>query len=434
MKEKTVYGYLVRRATALVLVFWLILMLCLTFAVAEDHRSEMAAFALALDHDMNAKSNHISHSLAYQLDSDASAFSEHPGYYEFNAIGMFDLTEKNSSTFYRYIDRVYSKEIMTAFPLDFFDWYRFHVRQKNGTDVWTTELLPYDYSSRPFVFEGAVVLYNSDFEPYLRSDNRLYRFAYRLAEDDHAAEGFDGFAYINGSREIYKPFIQDGEFLPGMHENEYWLDTEPNIKMCGYFVGNEFFPCSVYGSDGEKSNDFLPESDIPEGAELCTIYTSTLAEHHKERMPLTIDGEDYESLEDYLVINHNIDEKYNYVHGTERGGYGDYREYVEVTMHKRENGQSYLLALYCKPLAFAVKRLALVYVVGLLIALLIIKLYSRRIERVLIEPLKLLPYRAQGAIKTDCSCSLKELDDAVKAIEALRKEFEEKGESEAAKT
>ena len=364
------------RVTALVLSIWLVLILCLTWAVAKDFQQQIEAKA----HELTALSNHIRFGSHFD--------SEIPGYASL-------LRCMRLSDFYHYL----SADQLFPFVLP-------QIPDSYGSDDWfygKWELL--------YGFHPAVIFYDADQNVLMQSGNVL-TFTYCTEASWQAqtliAEGYSWIDIdaLSQGREQMMSYLWGGMWAD--MPSSFYLWGGGVLRFVGYFDGERFVPISVdYGSPSnfhaEVNTQLLAKidantglnwenivsDDAPENQELVTLYSWEIGGYSYDHQNLTTNGIRYNSLVDYL--NTAMEDERWYLYRRD-----SILDSVMIFVGKIEDDPevgTYALAIRCWPLAYAALRLIPTYLVSFGLVAVALWLILRSIKRNVTNTLEMLIHR-----------------------------------------
>ncbi len=346
---KTSIRSLNRRICALVLALWLVLLVLLTWAVAQDFQNQI--HSLAQDLASDRVTSHYSSDLSPTL-------SGYDSYQQIMHLGdpyLWLRTEPLLPVVLPQLPNGYSSD----------DW--FYGR-------W--ELL--------YGFQAATVFFDEAGNPMVKSGN-LLTLRYTTEDVEPAPDDpSQGLAYIDLDN------VTEGHrFLEGL----IWSGpgaTSPSglfswvIRSTGYFAGAEFIPVTM---ERRISEDVIPNDqwetvltqEAPEGVALTTIYAREFGGITFDHKPVSLDGKQYASLVDVAL---------------EAGGWVDPEGLLDTTFvvtgkaSEQTGAATFRLAIHTKPLSYALWRLLPMYLLGTLLVVLCLGLLLRYIRANLKTPME----------------------------------------------
>ncbi len=364
MKEetrKTINQSLFKRICALVLAIWLVFLVLLTWAVAEDFYNQIRHLSMFL----SGRSLRAVYSTEVSEDT--------PGYETMQQI--FHLGDT-----YRWLTP--SQLLPIVLPQQ---------PSSLSSDDWI-----YGKWRLLYGYEAVTVFYDEAGEPLVSSGN-LMTMLY-IPEENWKAQKTDytGVCYMNLDK-----LTQGQEFLKGLLWNTPKAMFPSSLfsfvfRVTGYFEGDEFIPVALDSNwelvEHGDSLDALCRADnrgllqweneltqeAPEDAELVTIYVRETGGITFDHKPVTYQGKKYDSLvelaqdSEVYPYTKNLIENVFYVSGyaTEDTGAATFR-----------------MAVRSWPLGYALLRLIPIYLVGTLIIVFCLWWLRRQLHNNLIYPL-----------------------------------------------
>lgn len=377
-KEKNrpkTYKTIARRVIALVLSIWLVFMLCLTWAVAQDFQNQMR--------EMSRQVAWYNDHMGYGTDLDESL----PGYDEM--IRMMRLGET-----YQILRP--DQLLPIVLPQTPNHW---------GSDDWF-----YGHWELIYGFQPAVIFYDEDRNVLMKSGN-VSSFAYCSQTDwldqDPQVEGIcliDLDALSDGGRDALD--YHWGFPTADSPSSFYMFDNV--LRLTGYFEGNWFIPVSVdrasypfhssvkyyqmlnkHDHNGALDWENKYAAEAPEDMELTTIYSWEAGGYDYDHSSVTVNGTHYDSLVDLLEASIADD----YIYGYRRDSLFDSILIFTGKIDDDPEVGLYALAIRCWPVQYAALRLIPTYLVSFGLVAVVLWLILHAIKRNVTDTLEMLVHR-----------------------------------------
>ncbi len=363
---KTGIRNLTRRICALVLALWLVLLVLLTWAVAQDFQNQLYQLSRSM-----VRSLSTSH---HQLRD----VPELPGYGSFQQIMALD----------------------DAYVL---------LRTDRLLPV-VLDQLPHSYSSNDWFygkwdllygFQPALVFFDEAGEPLVKSGNLLI-LRYTSSDPTAASEGL---AYIDLGK-----ITQGKRFLENLIPWEPFSSAPSafsgfSIRSTGYFEGDEFIPVTLDTrlSDGSipgSSWEYIIDKEPPAGVTLVTIHSDQIGGFAFDATPVSRDGIQYASLVELALDSEGWLEPNSLLDCTFVLS-GQASPYTEASRFR--------LAIHAQPLGYALWRMIPVYLWGSLAVGLCLWWLLRYLRNNLTRPLANVAHEVQSGYPVNLYSQWKEV-------------------------
>lgn len=269
--------------------------------------------------------------------------------------------------------------------------YADYCRLSNISDLgWNTLLITPRF---PIKTSSHTIISHKDALPVQCALSYHYDDGHRLVELTSAGS-YAYFSYITPEKwnAEEKPEPVDGYLYIDCDKlDETFGETEPRafygapLELNGWFEGNEFHPVKVrsgsntdWGRRDRTRWKTIYEAPMPSDQQIVTLYAPTpyqsFAFLHSPA-PVTVDGKEYERLEDILPT---LAKESSLTNAVVRG-YGVYTD-------RDGNTVSVRVALQANPLGYVMGQLRWVYLISLTLTIVAVYLILRRIRKNLTEP------------------------------------------------
>lgn len=368
----TTFDALKRRVMALTLGFWLLLMVLLTWAVAQDMYNQ-------LDAQLKYASMAVGHS---QRDTLPGAREK----------AMFE----NLS--YPYFLLRFHQLLPIVHP---------HTPNGVGSNDWL-----YGKWELFYGYEATVVYLDEEGQPALPTGDILFfEYVTQKQWDNSQEEETVGYGYVDLSALEGGSEIADNWFRSSPSSSYMWLWIDL-VRMRGYFDGTEFIPVGIawgrydnpwstqtihrdneFGFSNQDRRGNIEWTNVysdptPTEQKLVTIYCFELRGCNRKEKAVTVEGKTFSSLGELG----KDPESYRYEKES-------LLESVLVTHRvcpELEGISSMVTVVRFWPLGYAVARLWRVYVISLALAAVLIWLLMKNLKRELTQPLEQLSMKLSG--------------------------------------
>lgn len=339
---KTTYSYLAKRVTVPVIIVWLLAMILLTVAVAQDFAVQLELGAM---NQLQASGN---------LHADEGI----PGSVENTMLRNLGFTYLQLDTDFLFPFLL----LQTPDNISSDDWY------------WGKWELVYG-------FQAATAYYDSQGKPLFYSGDWL-SFLYET-KDGSERYGYIDLNTLEGGSELADRYIS--RFVTG-DPSPFLMGT---VKLTGWMDGNRMDVVRIHASSGGGPMEMVYERDYETVKGLSYIYAD--ASRYFDRVDVwglnyvpgsafTADGQRFDSVVDVLLTP----------------GYHAQNSIFNTLIHRSQkfslNGEEYTVsvAVQCYPLKYAATRLAHTYLITFNLLLLCLSFIHKGIRKNLTEPLQVI--------------------------------------------
>lgn len=372
-KRPKTYKTIAFRVTALVLGIWLMSMLFLTWAVANDFYNQLDTQAQLISQD-------------YHVHYGSNFDKTLPGYDDM--IRMQRLGEAY------YLLRT---ENLTPFVLP------------QTPDMYSSDDWFYGHWELLYGFQPAVIFYDQDRNVLMKSGNIL-SFAYCTEANWHAqTPEINGIGWIDidalpQGQERWKGYLWGGADADAPSHVYLWGWSV--LRLTGYFEGSQFHPTSL---DQGITSDFdilEPEQfaqrdgsgrmkwenvfsdEAPEGRELVTLYSWAVGGYLYDHQGVISGGRYFDSLVELLHADLIDEARYS-----RKNLFDSIIIYRGHTVEDDPEVGLYAIAVRCWPMAYAALRLIPTYLISFALVAVALWLLLRSIKRNVTNTLEMLAHR-----------------------------------------
>lgn len=358
------------RVTALVLGVWLLSMLFLTWAVANDFYNQLDASA-----QLTSQDYHVHYGTGFDKTL--------PGYDDL--IRILRLGEG----YY-----IFRTETLMPFVLP-------QTPDSYGSDDWFYGIWELLYG-----FQPAVIFYDEDQNILMQSGNIL-SFSYCTENNWHAqTPEVSGLAWIDidalpEGQERFKGYLWGGADAHAPSRMGLWGWSI--LRLTGWFEGSRFIPTSIdqgiepgFAMVDDDCTEFARldargglkwenvfSSEAPEGQELTTLYSWQVGGYQYDHQSVYEDGKHFDSLVDLLHADLVDQARYE-----RKNLFDSIIIYRGGTVSDDPEVGLYAVAIRCWPLQYAALRLIPIYLVTFALVALALWLILRSIKHNLTAPLE----------------------------------------------
>lgn len=373
---KSTYSYLAKRIIIPVITVWLLAMILITIAVAQDVCVQLELGAM----DQLQAASHL------------SVDPEIPG-------AMEDAMLRNLGfTYYQLDTDVLFPFLMLKTP-----------------DYISSDHLHWGDWERVYGFQAATAYYDSDGNPMFYNGDWL-SFRYKTKEGD-ARYGYIDLNTLDGGRELADQYIS-----PFPAGDPFPFISSDSVKLTGWMDGNRMDVVRIHARVGMTTQTVF-EQDAQSLEDLSYIHTGPSryfdeldlwGMNYKAGSSFTADGAHFDSVVDVLKDkqHHSQNSLFN------------------TLIHRREtftfNGQDYTVAVavQCFPLKYALTQLLFVYYFSLSLLTSCLSLILKGIRKKLIEPMQTINI----AFDRDLRQLSEYADSPLAELKALGKYYNDKQE------